>query len=62
MIKVQQALELLGYYDGPIDGDFGKGTTAAVKAFQKKRGMKADGIVEGQQTPAAEIENKENGK
>lgn len=45
VVKVQQALELLGYYDGPIDGDFGKGTTAAVKAFQKKRGMKADGIV-----------------
>ena len=28
--KLQQALEILGYYDGRIDGDYGRGTTAAV--------------------------------
>lgn len=28
-----------------IDGDFGKGTVAAVKAFQKKAGLGADGVV-----------------
>ena len=44
VVKLQQALECLGYYDGVIDGDYGDGTTAAVKRFQTKRGMKADGI------------------
>jgi hypothetical protein len=44
VVKLQQALEFLGYYDGAIDGSYGKGTTAAVKRFQTKRGMKADGI------------------
>ncbi|MBQ8150262.1 MAG: peptidoglycan-binding protein [Clostridia bacterium] len=44
VVKLQQALEYLGYYDGAIDGDYGSGTVAAVKRFQSKRGMKADGI------------------
>ena len=44
VVKLQQALEYLGYYDGAIDGDFGKGTEAAVKRFQAKRGMNDDGI------------------
>ena len=44
VVKIQQALEYLGYYEGAIDGDYGKATVAAVKAFQSKRGMKADGI------------------
>ncbi len=44
VVKLQQALECLGYYDGAIDGDYGAGTVAAVKRFQTKRGMKADGI------------------
>ena len=42
--KLQQALEYLGYYDGAIDGDYGEGTFNAVKKFQSKRSMKADGI------------------
>lgn len=44
VVKLQQALEYLGYYDGAIDGDYGAGTVAAVKKFQNKRGLKADGI------------------
>ena len=44
VVKLQQALEYLGYYDGAIDGDYGAGTVAAVKKFQAKRGLKADGI------------------
>ena len=44
VVKLQQALECLGYYSGTIDGSYGEGTTAAVKKLQKKRGMKADGI------------------
>ncbi|MBE5793345.1 MAG: peptidoglycan-binding protein [Clostridiales bacterium] len=44
VVKLQQALEYLGYYDGAIDGDYGEGTVAAVKKFQTKRGLKADGV------------------
>ena len=44
VVKLQQALECLGYYDGAIDGDYGNDTYRAVKKFQQKRGMKADGI------------------
>lgn len=42
--KLQQALELLGYYSGDIDGDYGAKTVSAVKRFQKNRGMNQDGI------------------
>ena len=42
--KLQQALSLLGYYSGDIDGDYGAKTVAAVKRFQKNRGMTEDGI------------------
>lgn len=41
--KLQKALEILGYYDGEIDGKYGKGTTAAVKAYQKDKKLTADG-------------------
>jgi peptidoglycan hydrolase-like protein with peptidoglycan-binding domain len=33
-VKVQRILKRLGYYRGPIDGDFGPGTSAAVRAYQ----------------------------
>ena len=42
--KLQQALKLKGYYSGSIDGDYGEATQAAVKAFQKAKGMSQDGI------------------
>ncbi len=43
--EVQRRLKLWGYYNGSIDGVFGKGTKAAVIAFQKKNGLTADGVV-----------------
>ena len=45
--ECQTLLEKAGYSVGPcgIDGEFGKDTLAAVKAFQKDRGLKVDGIV-----------------
>ncbi len=46
---VQRRLRELGYYTGSIDGDFGKETEKAVKAFQKANGLSADGKV-GEQT------------
>jgi len=41
---LQTALKNQGYYTGSIDGKYGSGTTAAVKAFQKKNGLTQDGI------------------
>ena len=41
---LQTALKEQGYYSGKIDGIFGKGTVNAVKAFQRKNGLKVDGI------------------
>lgn len=42
--KLQVLLAYEGQYTAKIDGDFGAKTTAAVKAFQKANGLKADGI------------------
>lgn len=47
--EVQRRLKLWGYYNGSVDGVFGAGTRSAVIAFQKKNGLKADGVV-GKQT------------
>jgi peptidoglycan hydrolase-like protein with peptidoglycan-binding domain len=42
---VQQTLAKDGLYKGKVDGMIGPVTTNAVKAFQKKNGLKADGII-----------------
>ena len=43
--EVQRRLKQWGYYSGSVDGVFGAGTKNAVIAFQKKNGLKADGVV-----------------
>lgn len=43
--EVQRRLKNWGYYKGSVDGVFGAGTRSAVIAFQKKNGLKADGVV-----------------
>lgn len=43
--EVQRRLKQWGYYKGSVDGVFGAGTRSAVIAFQKKNGLKADGVV-----------------
>ena len=45
VVSLQQALEILGYPTGGIDGDFGPVTETAVKAFQKDNGLYVDGVV-----------------
>lgn len=42
---LQTKLKNWGYYNGPIDSVFGGGTFEAVKKFQRKNGLTADGVV-----------------
>lgn len=50
--SLQTRLKNWGYYAGGIDGIYGSKTVAAVKYFQRKNGLTADGIV-GAKTAAA---------
>lgn len=50
--ELQRRLKAWGYYDGSVDGVYGKATVEAVKKFQKKNGLTADGIA-GKSTFAA---------
>ena len=50
--KVQQRLIQYGYLDGAADGVFGQATYDAVVWFQRKNGLRADGVV-GAATAAA---------
>lgn len=42
---IQQKLKNWGYYKGSVDGVYGAKTREAVKAFQRKNGLTADGVV-----------------
>ena len=42
---IQRKLKNWGYYTGSVDGIFGSKTKEAVKYFQRKNGLKVDGIV-----------------
>lgn len=50
--EIQSKLRDWGYYRGPVDGIYGSRTEEAVKYFQRKNGLNADGQV-GNQTLAA---------
>ena len=49
---IQDKLKRWGYYDGAVDGIFGKATEKAVRRFQRSNGLAEDGIV-GKNTLAA---------
>ncbi len=42
--KIQTKLKNWGYYSGSVDGVYGWQTESAVKSFQKKNGLTADGV------------------
>ncbi len=44
VLALQQALKIKGYYKPAIDSKYGDQTVAAVKAFQKAKGLAQDGI------------------
>ncbi len=41
---IQQALKNAGYYTGKIDGQIGRNTRKAIRAFQRANGLTVDGI------------------
>jgi len=43
--QVQMALKNAGFDTGPVDGQMGKRTKAMLASFQKRKGLKADGII-----------------
>ena len=50
--EIQTRLKNWGYYSGPVDGVYGSRTEEAVRRFQRKNGLSADGQA-GSQTLAA---------
>ena len=42
--QLQERLKALGFYFGSIDGQMGSGTVSALKDFQTRNGLSADGI------------------
>ncbi|MBR5559816.1 MAG: peptidoglycan-binding protein [Clostridia bacterium] len=43
--SVQRMLAALGYYNGEITGNVGQKTETAIKSFQSKNGLDADGVI-----------------
>jgi peptidoglycan hydrolase-like protein with peptidoglycan-binding domain len=43
--QLQEALKEAGHDPGPIDGEFGAATEAAVRALQQEKGIAVDGVV-----------------
>lgn len=58
--QIQKKLKDWGYYDGAVDGIYGSKTFAAVKNFQSKNGLNADGIAGEKTLSALGINNSES--
>lgn len=52
VMEIQRKLKNWGYYKGPVDGIYGYATYTAVRYFQRKNGLRVDGIA-GAKTLAA---------
>ena len=46
ILEIQKYLKHNGFDPGPLDGVFGRLTIAAVRAFQRRHDLAADGIVD----------------
>lgn len=58
VVRLQDALREAGFNPGASDGDFGKGTDAALRAFQRSEGLLADGVA-GPKTLAALLDHRD---
>ena len=45
--SVQHALKKRGYYSGPVDGDAGSGTKAAIRGFRRDHGLGYSSQIDG---------------
>jgi hypothetical protein len=45
--SVQRALKRQGYYAGPVDGDAGGGTRAAIRSFRRDHGLGSSTRIDG---------------
>lgn len=45
-IRCQSALSRMGYYNGPIDGDIGPGSRAAIRRYQMRNGLTVTGYLD----------------
>ena len=54
-VDVQRELRRRGYYRGPIDGDIGPGSRAAIRAYQYDRGLSATGRIDSSLLRALDI-------
>jgi hypothetical protein len=45
-MEVQNALADQGFYHGPIDGEIGAGSRAAIRAYQSAHGLQANGRID----------------
>ena len=58
MKLTQETLRDLGYVSGPIDGIMGAGTAAALRAFQRKAGLRATGRANPETLAALRIDDR----
>lgn len=58
--QIQTKLKRWGYYNGSVDGIYGSQTVSAVKWFQRKNGLTADGIAGPKTLAAMGIYNSSN--
>lgn len=45
-VQVQRKLKRLGYYNGAVDGEVGRGTRAAIRVYQEENGLEANGQID----------------
>lgn len=43
---VQRKLKKLGYYQGTVDGEFGRGTRSAIRDFQDENSLEVTGQID----------------
>lgn len=55
MMEIQKALQAAGFYTGPIDGNMGPNTMEAVGAYQKSKGLPADGYITVETVKALDV-------